>query len=314
MSTHSKTNFLFSILALGGLLLSACGSANPETDVIIATSVAQTVEAQMTELARPTATLVATQTPIPSPAATTATATFAPSPTPVPGNVTPCLRAQYVSETIPDGTIMTPGQVFYKTWRIENTGSCTWDSSYKIVFWSGELMGGAYVYDLYQIAVPDQMIDITLQLKAPDSPGSYRGYWKLQSPWGGTFGVGDNVDTPLWVDIVVSDETNPDFAVTSVVYNVVRDPQYGCPTNTNYTVYATISTNGPVDVTYRWLQSDGNDSGSKTLEFDQAESQTISRSWLIHKGASTNPRWMQIVILEPNDQEFGKAYILYDCQ
>ena len=32
----------------------------------------------------------------------------------------------FVDETIPHGTLMEPGQVFEKTWRIKNTGQVTW--------------------------------------------------------------------------------------------------------------------------------------------------------------------------------------------
>jgi len=61
---------------------------------------------------------------------------------------TACAKANFVSETIPDGTIMKPGDVFTKTWQIKNSSSCTWDTTYKIIFWDGNVMGGAYYYNL----------------------------------------------------------------------------------------------------------------------------------------------------------------------
>ncbi len=33
--------------------------------------------------------------------------------------------------TIPDGAPVTPGQEFVKTWKIKNTGICTWDEGYQ---------------------------------------------------------------------------------------------------------------------------------------------------------------------------------------
>ena len=48
-----------------------------------------------------------------------------------------------ISETIPDGTIYAPGQKFTKTWEIKNTSNCSWNTSYKIVFWDGNTLGGA---------------------------------------------------------------------------------------------------------------------------------------------------------------------------
>lgn len=45
-----------------------------------------------------------------------------------------CDLAQFVKDvTIPDGTLLSPVQTFYKTWRLKNVGTCTW-SGYSVVF------------------------------------------------------------------------------------------------------------------------------------------------------------------------------------
>jgi hypothetical protein len=37
------------------------------------------------------------------------------------------LNMAYVADvTIPDGTVMTPGNAFSKTWRVRNSGTCKW--------------------------------------------------------------------------------------------------------------------------------------------------------------------------------------------
>ena len=114
--------------------------------------------------------------------------------------------------------------------------------------------------------------------------------------------------------MVVSDEKKPDYGVTSVTYEVIRNPAVGCPTNVRFTINATITTNGPAEVDYRWIQSDGNSmSQPKPIDFTEAGSVTITREWMIGKGDSPNPRWAQIIITEPDYQEFGKAEILNVC-
>src|SRR5690349_5782138 len=48
-----------------------------------------------------------------------------------------CDKVQFVADvTVPDGTNFPPKATFTKTWRLKNIGSCTWTTSYQIVFFS----------------------------------------------------------------------------------------------------------------------------------------------------------------------------------
>ena len=261
MKRNRKYNFL-SILMLFALFVTSCGSADAESDTI-ATAVAMTVSAQETQKAQATATSVPTEAgPTSAPEATAtgqAVPTFAPptAPGPVGSGDTCQVVANLVGETIPDGTIMQPDETFLKTWRLKNNGTCTWNTSYKIVYWSGDLMGGLQEYPLPKVVAPGEEVEISLSLVAPTTNGNFSGFWKLQSEWGTPFGVGQ-YDQPFYVQINVNDSSNPNYTVTNVTYNVVRDPAVGCTTNVWYRVSATITTNGPATVRYQWLQSDGN--------------------------------------------------------
>lgn len=317
MKRNRKVNFL-TILILSVLFVTSCGSAEAESNTI-ATAVAMTVAAQETLKAQATATPIPTDadptsTPEETPTSQTAP-TFSPPTAPPPINSGPaCLVANLISETIPDGTVMQPGETFWKTWVIKNNGSCTWNSAYKIVYWSGDLMGGLVEYQLPEIVGPGDEVDITLLLKAPSTNGNHSSFWKLQSEWGGQFGVGQ-YDQPFYVQVNVNDSSSPNYTVTNVTYNVVRDPVAGCATNVWYYVNATITTNGPATVRYQWLQSDGNNSGTgKTLKFTEAGSQTLTRSWSFHLGASPGTKWMQIIIHAPDYQEYPQATFVYDCK
>lgn len=189
------------------LVLAACNlpraPKTPSSDQVL-TSSASTVEAQLTEHAKtfsppetttltipPTVTLPASTLPPPP--------TVAPPPTSVPP---PCDRITFVADiTIPDGTALAPAQAFTKTWRLQNAGSCTWNSSYAVVFDSGNQMGAQSAYSLPGTVAPGQTVDISINMTAPTTPGSHRGYWRLRNPSGVVFGLTNG--SAFYVDIKV---------------------------------------------------------------------------------------------------------------
>jgi hypothetical protein len=303
---------LFTLLFSFTMLVSACGTTNSADTV--ATSVALTVQAQNAQQTANSPISVVTGTPIPT-QLSGPTSTPLPRPTfaPPTGKDADCAKASLVEDkTIPDGTILKPGEPFTKIWRIQNTSTCVWDTNYKIVFWDGDVMGGAYVYNFPQQALPGDTVDIPLQLIAPAVDGEYKSYWKLQTPGGTSFGVG--YDTPFWLDIVVSSSTKTDYGITSVTYTIERNPATGCPANVRWTIYATISVNGPVKVIYNWRYSDGGEENKVTLKFASAGSQTVSTLYTLHFGSNTGERWAQLFTTAPVPQDFGKATFLYDCK
>jgi hypothetical protein len=122
-------------------LLYACGPTAPVEPTIVSNAIhtfaAETVIAEFTQTARavpPTSTATATEAVTLTPDGTTQpTATTAPTNNPFETTPTEvlCDDAVWVADvTVPDGTQMTPGQDFVKTWKIRNTGSCTWGTGY----------------------------------------------------------------------------------------------------------------------------------------------------------------------------------------
>jgi hypothetical protein len=94
-----------------------------------------------------------------------------------------CDLAQFVRDvSIPDGSVFAPGDVFTKTWRFKNVGTCTW-SGYSLVFDSGDSMNGASPSAIKPIA-PGQEFDLSVTLTAPATPGNYRGYWRIRNASG----------------------------------------------------------------------------------------------------------------------------------
>lgn len=205
MSPKSWT-VMFLMLAL---LLGACNYPGVRaTENPFPTFAAQTVEARLTaaagenpppDLQQPSETPSPTNTAQPEPTGTP-TNTAIPTQTEV-----PCNRAAFVSDvTIPDGTLFSQGANFTKTWRLRNTGSCSWNSSYQLVFKEGDAMGGPASKQLTAGTVsPGQTVDISVDLKAPNSNGEYRGDWLIRSDTGIVFGVGTSADVAFYVEIKV---------------------------------------------------------------------------------------------------------------
>ena len=160
-----------------------------------------------------------TGTPTPAPQATTPSPGASPTPTLTPSATPlPCLRAEFVADvTVPDGTVFEPGTAFTKTWRLRNTGSCTWTSDFAVVFDSGDRMDAADATPIGQTVAPGQMVDVSVALVAPDTPGTYRANFKLRSTDGRVFGLGDR-GAPFYVEIVVPQPALPDLVVTNVAF------------------------------------------------------------------------------------------------
>jgi hypothetical protein len=123
-----------------------------------------------------------------------------------------CDWVRFVADvTIPDGLPVDPGIALKKTWRLKNIGTCTWTRSYKLAFVSGEQMGGVSAVNLPKDVAPGQTIDLTIGLTAPMAPGRYIGYWQLQNPAGGFFGMGQTASSSFFVEIEVVSKAPPVF-------------------------------------------------------------------------------------------------------
>jgi hypothetical protein len=218
MST--KKYFLILFVASVTVVQMACNlplnSATPDPFATLNglyTASAQTVEAARTQtgftatpgLPLPTATLggsvPAAKTPIPQ--------------TPAP--VSRCDAANFISDvTFPDGSLVTRNNQFTKIWRIQNVGTCSWTTSYALVFTSGDLMNGPSAVALTRNVNPGDYVEIPVTLTAPGTDGKYRGYWKLRNASGVLFGIGAQADTAFWVDVKVS---GPDYVAYEFALN-----------------------------------------------------------------------------------------------
>lgn len=128
-----------------------------------------------------------TSTPI------TPTSSVPPTPTATPlctNNLT------FVSDaTIPDGTTVSPGSSVDKQWLVNNSGTCNWDSSYRLKFVGGDSLGATIEQALYPARAGTE-VTLRIIFTAPTEPGTYQSAWQAFGPDGVAFG------DPVFVEIV----------------------------------------------------------------------------------------------------------------
>src|SRR3989304_85717 len=214
------------VLIIGGACLfiyfirPAQQPTQPGTEALY-TQAAQTVSAQFTLTAAAVSPVVPTAMPASATSLPTDTPTVPPPPPgppvpPPPPPPIPCNRAKFIEDvTVKDGTVFPPNAEFLKTWRLKNTGSCTWSRDYRLVFVNGERMDGPRVSQLEENVDPGETVDVSVELVAPEKGGRYRGYWMMSNPSGDEFGIGADAADAFWVEIKVigSDEFAYDFAL-----------------------------------------------------------------------------------------------------
>ena len=212
------------ILTLIVLILTACtGEEAPaENPDVLMTSAVGTMVASFFETQTavytpplPTSTPAQAQTPTPTPTIIYPTVSFGPTLTPTlrytstPGTPTPtgtlptatvnsaslavgCNNLAFVRDVnIPAGTVLAKDQVFTKTWKVENTGTCEWTRQYLLVSAGGDTLGGETMKISKTVTVGDWS-ELSVELQAPENAGTYTSYWRLsngQSAFGATLTV-----------------------------------------------------------------------------------------------------------------------------
>ena len=211
-------NKSFSILAVLILLILAACKPTPTpspTDVLnpIRTAAAQTVNAMTTDIVATSLSIPAIPSDTPQPLNNSTQQTPLPpatlSPFGTASSTNPnsaqstCDMAEFLDETIPDGTIYAPGAKFIKTWTLRNAGTCTWTAQYALVFLSGNAMGTSAAQTLTADPVkPGDKVTLSIQLTAPQVAGTYRADFKLRNAGGAIFALKDPQKS-FWAEINV---------------------------------------------------------------------------------------------------------------
>ena len=264
--------------------------AQPTQDVnAIYTAAALTFQAQMPTQA------IATTSPVP--ATSTQNIVVQPTAASAPA-ITGCQdSAQYVSDDGMDGTAYAPNTAFTKTWRLKNTGSCTWDSSYLVAYVSGATMTqqpGYWIVPQGQTVAPGQAVNISVGMTSPVDNGKYQSYWGLKNTAGQFMPIqGGANGNSFYVKLSVNDGSVISGNVTSASIDIELEQGSGavCTPDSTYLVHAYITADGPTTASYEIGSTAGQIPAGNfqisptgpvspvvngTLAFDQAATQTIN--------------------------------------
>jgi hypothetical protein len=240
----------------------------------------------------------------PTPTSPPPTAIPLPSPT-----QSPCYRAELVKDvTIPDGTVLSPGKQFIKTWQLWNTGSCDWSPSMLSVFDSGTQLSANLEYKIGKTVPSGNMVDLSIPMTAPLTAGEYTSNWRLKPPGGVPFGVGGK-NVPFYVNIKVGDTM---FKVTDVSISVNNSNASAvCPPGFTFQYTAQITATGQGEVIYRWVFGESSTQDERIM-FSGAGTQSVSTSRTI---SASTAETAKIYIVQPNRETFlpGVSYSM-TCQ
>jgi uncharacterized Zn-binding protein involved in type VI secretion len=109
-------------------------------------------------------------------------------------------RLTFVADaTIPDGTVLQPGQKFTKVWRVQMDKPCEWPGGV-LRYVSGDAMSAPTAVIVPKIAY-GHLYDVAVNMVAPATSGAFSGKWALNQP--------DGTDLNLWVVISVGSVVPP---------------------------------------------------------------------------------------------------------
>jgi hypothetical protein len=98
--------------------------------------------------------------------------------------------------TIPDGTVVHPGENLDKRWLIQNNGSCNWNENYRLKLISGSALGVPEEQALYPARGGTQAV-IRILFTVPNKPGLQRSAWQAFTPQGEAFG------DPIYIEVSI---------------------------------------------------------------------------------------------------------------
>ncbi len=208
------------------------------------------VAAATSNAVTPTAPPTATPTALP-------TATLAALPTATLASQACIDSAAFVADvTLPDNTVVTPNTPVTKTWRLKNTGTCTWNSHYLVVYLSGTAMTqqpGYWIVQQGQTVAPGQTVDISVGLTSPVQNGNYTSYWGLKNENGQLMPIqGGANGNSFYVAIRVNNGGTAAGKITAASIDIELEAGSGavCTAGSTYFVHANITANGAATATY----------------------------------------------------------------
>lgn len=206
--TKTYSSFTKIFIGLVYLLSSACAQATPVVTAIPSPTEVQAVQfLDLSQVSAPAEVATAINEPTEAP---TSTVPPTPTHTSIPVVIVTeaksgCTnQAEFVKHlSVSYNTAIKPGDSFTKIWQVRNTGTCTWNTAYKLVLIGGEPMQAPESISLPYEVKPQETVDLRINLVAPETPNLYENSWMMQDSDGNFFGFGAEHDEPIFVKISV---------------------------------------------------------------------------------------------------------------
>jgi len=210
---------------------------------------------------------------------------------------TACIdSATFVTDvTVPDNSMLDSNIAFMKTWRIKNSGTCTWDGSYLVAYLSGATMSqqpGYWIVPQGQTIAPGQTVDISVGMTSPVENGIYVSYCGLKKANGSFMPIAGGANgNSFYVKIKVNNgRVEGNVTAASITIEPEQGSGRACTPDSTYLVHASITSAAAASVAYEIDSTAGQTTAgffqsspmgpvlpsvTGTLNFDQADTQTI---------------------------------------
>jgi hypothetical protein len=96
-------------------------------------------------------------------------------------------KAQVADQLPKDGSTMPKNASFDMHLFIKNTGTTTWTTAYKLVFYAGDQMGSPVDFNMPNEVKPGETVKLLFTMTAPDSTGAKQTIWAMQNADGVNF-------------------------------------------------------------------------------------------------------------------------------
>lgn len=134
----------------------------------------------------------------------------------------------YVSQSLPDGSVISPTHNFTQTYTFKNTGTTTLRSNYKLYFDGGSQMNAPYSINLSSSVYPGQEFQLSIPMTVPSTPGIYTNYWQIKDSLGNK--LGPQVSTQInctadYMGQIVEQSPNPELNLytTKEIYVKIKN-------------------------------------------------------------------------------------------
>ena len=215
-----------------------------------------------------------------------------------------CNRAAIILESsTADTSRVRPGSSIAKSWKIKNSGTCTWAAGYRAVFRGDSQLDAPDVLPIGDAPVlPQSELDLSVTLLAPEKPGIYQGRYRLLAADDQPVYLENGQDNFLWINLTVLEpEGDPEQTAGPSPTPTATLASSATPTTSQPTSSPSTSTQRPTPTLAPTLPA-ASSNCVKTLDFWLARPESWPAAELILGGESYSKE-EALAILETQDED-----------